>query len=78
MTGISISKNFAKKCEQLQSFIGNIIEQKKNRVEKPENSRLDIVDTMIQAGFAKDEVKWILIIKYINIFIFVPDFFFFC
>jgi cytochrome P450 len=56
MTGISIGKKFAKECMQLQNFIGKIIQQKKNGAEKPENSRLDIVDTMIKAGFTDDEI----------------------
>lgn len=58
MTGISIGKKFAKECMQLQNFIGKIIQQKKNGAEKPENSRLDIVDTMIKAGFTDDEVNF--------------------
>jgi dolichol kinase len=59
ITRMQVNKKFHRQCDKLHDFIAGIMEQKKNNPSNPsKHAYVDIVDTMIRAGFTTEEVSY--------------------
>jgi hypothetical protein len=59
ITRMQVNKTFHRQCDKLHDFIAGIMEQKKNNPANPsKHAYVDIVDTMIRAGFTTEEVRY--------------------
>jgi cytochrome P450 len=57
ITRMQVNKTFHRQCDKLHDFIAGIMEQKKNNPSNPsKHAYVDIVDTMIRAGFTTEEI----------------------